>query len=202
VNDITNDAFRSADGVGSVLQNNGSNSAINNGNAVSAFVSDGAVDAEDTTFTTDSTQTARVEFDSGPGNTSVEDDSVDGAGAGTNGSDDENTIDAQAFQDAQGVFSVAQNNGPNSAINNGNTVSAIINDCVACTGSNTFNTTGSQTSVVEAGAATASEYQSPNTNTIGGSAFANVDGVYSVTQNNGANAALSNGNTISAIITN
>jgi hypothetical protein len=33
-----------------------------------------------------------------------------------------------------------------------------------------------------------------------GTAFSNVAGVYSVTQNNGANSAISNGNTVSAVI--
>ena len=96
-----------------------------------------------------------------------------------------------------------QNNGANSAINNGNTVSAIINACSACTGTATFASTSTQTSIVVAGSSTASaSANSDNSNTVSGSAFANVAGVFSVTQNNAPNSAISNGNTVSAVIVN
>ena len=43
---LTDEAFRDARGVVSVLQNNGANSAVNNGNVVSAVIADGTIEAE------------------------------------------------------------------------------------------------------------------------------------------------------------
>lgn len=191
-NTLTGSVFSSAEGVFSVLQNNGANSAANNGNAVSAFIADGVVAVLDPTFTTDSTQTARVDATNPAGlNTSIEADD----------SDDTNRIDASAFSGTQGVASVMQNNGANSALNGGNTVSAIINGCASCTGAYTFVSTSTQSSTVVAGSASAaSSAGSDNSNLMTGPAFSNVAGVFSVTQNNGANSAISNGNTVSAVI--
>jgi hypothetical protein len=189
---LTGNVFSSAEGVFSVLQNNGANSAANNGNVVSAFITDGVVAALNPDFTTDATQTARVDATSPSGqNTSTEADD----------SDDTNRIDSSAFSGTQGVASVMQNNGANSALNGGNTVSAIINDCASCTGTFSFASTSAQTSTVVAGSSSAtSSGSSDNSNLMTGTAFSNVAGVYSVTQNNGANSAISNGNTVSAVI--
>ena len=191
-NNITGNAWSGADGVVSAAQNNGANTAANNGNVVAAFMAHGDVDLADGNFDIDSSQKATVDASSGINNSIETDDS-----------DDVNSIGSSAFNSTQGVGSVLQNNGANSAINNGNTVAAIINDCVGCAGTMTFMATSTQTSMVVAGSATAvSDLTSDNTNTIGGSAFANAAGVFSVTQNNGPNSAISNGNTVSAVIAN
>ena len=192
-NTLNGDAFRNGEGVFSVLQNNGGNVAGNNGNVVSAFIADGNVDVNGiNTFNTDSTQNARVDSTVLNGNTSTE-----------QGGDDTNRISSAAFSNTQGVVSVLQNNGPNSAINNGNTVAAIINDCTTCTGTFNFTSTSAQTSVVVAGSSMATHAGgSDNTNSISGTAFSNVSGVYSITQNNAPNSAISNGNTVSAVIAN
>ncbi len=189
LNTITDQAFRNSEGVFSVGQNNGANSAINNGNTVAAAIADeGSVDAsEGVDFDVDAEQTATV----GTTGTVESTESVN--------SQDENTINTDAFQNAAGVFSVLQNNGPNSAINNGNTVAAIIGDCPQCTGANSFNVSSTSTGTVGA-FAIATNTNVNNTNLISGQAFQNGRGVFAVTQNNGANAALSNGNVVAAII--
>lgn len=195
VNTVTDTVFRDAEGVVSVMQNNAGNSALNNGNTVSAFVSDGNVTGTGPVgFTTTSTQTATVQATDGVLTNFSNELDV---------SDDTNTINDNAFQNAQGVGSVMQNNGANSALNGGNTVSAIINGCTSCTGTLTFATTSTQTALVAAASSTATHSgDSNNTNTVAGSAFANVAGVFSVTQNNAPNSALNNGNTVSAVIVN
>jgi hypothetical protein len=193
-NTVSDTAFQDAVGVMSALQNNGANSALNNGNTVSAFTTDETVDMDDTTphFTATSVQTASVGASADGTNVSSESGS----------SDDLNQALDNAFQNAQGVGSLMQNNGANSAINGGNTVAAIINDCGSCDGTLTFTTMSTQTSTVVAGTSSATHNGSSNTNTVSGSAFSNVAGVFSVTQNNAPNSAISNGNTVSAVIVN
>jgi len=188
-NQITGQAFQNSEGVFSVGQNNGPNSAINNGNTVAAAIADeGAVDASGgVDFDVTATQTARVATTGAVTSSEI------------GGSNDTNTINTDAFENAAGVFSVVQNNGPNSAINNGNTVAAIIGNCPACTGTNTFTVNGTYTGTVGS-FAVATNTAVTNTNQIVGDAFQNSRGVFSVTQNNGANAALSNGNVVGAII--
>lgn len=185
-------AFNKAQGVFSVLQNNAANSALDNGNTVAAVVSDGNVDVADITFSATGDQTAMVGSAGAVGTIS----------SGETDSPDTNTINNDAFGASQGVFSVLQNNGPNSAINNGNTVAAIMNSCTGCNGTNGFTTNATYTATVQLGVATASQINSNNTNTISENAFLNATGVYSVTQNNGPNSAINNGNVVSAIITN
>lgn len=186
---ITDNAFQSSEGVYSVGQNNGPNSAINNGNTVAAAVADdgNATTANGVNFDVDATQTATV--------------GTTGAVISTElgGSNDTNRINDNAFQNAAGVFSVLQNNGPNSAINNGNTVAAIIADCAGCAGANTFTTNANYNGTVGA-FVVATNTAVTNTNQIVNNAFQNSRGIFSVTQNNGANAALSNGNVVSAIV--
>ncbi len=207
-NDITDNAFQNAEGVFSVLQNNGANSAINNGNTVSAVISDpDTYAAAQADFDTVSTQTALVTNDDGAGanggdNTSRE--SRDGA----DGNPDTNTVDGSAFAAAKGVMSAAQNNGANSAINNGNTVAAIISDQQANTNNDEYSATSVQSATVESRFGNtpfdgnlSEEANSPDTNTVAGAAFGAAQGVGSLAQNNGANSALNNGNTVSAVIT-
>ncbi|MGH6953370.1 MAG: hypothetical protein ACREGL_04255, partial [Alphaproteobacteria bacterium] len=90
-----------------------------------------------------------------------------------------------------------QNNGANSAMNGGNTVAAIIADC-NCTGTNTFTVASNQSATVSGPSATVTT--SNNTNTVTNNAFTNYRGVSSVTQNNGPNSAINNGNTVAAIV--
>ena len=71
-------------------------------------------------------------------------DDEDGNQARWDDSDNDNTIHDDAFTEAQGVMSVVQNNGPNSAINNGNTVSAITVDNANNTDETDANTEESQ----------------------------------------------------------
>ena len=193
-NTVRDTTFQDAVGVMSALQNNGANSALNNGNTVSAFTTDASVDMDDATpnFSATSVQTASVGASDDGTNVSSE----------SGNSDDVNQAIDRAFQNAQGVGSLMQNNGANSALNGGNTVAAIINSCGSCDGTLTFTTTSAQTSTVVAGTSSATHTSSSNTNTVSGSAFSNVAGVFSVTQNNAPNSAISNGNTVSAVIVN
>lgn len=188
-NVISDWAFESAEGIFSVGQNNGPNSAINNGNTVASAIADeSTVNASlGAVLNVQSSQNATVGMDGTV--SSIE----------SGGSNDTNTINAEAFRDAAGVFSVLQNNGPNSAINNGNSVAAIISHCPQCTGANSFTTAAVSSGIVGPGA-DAIYNGVTNTNELLGNAFQNTRGIVSVTQNNGANAALSNGNVVSAIV--
>lgn len=186
-NTIGGNAFVGASGVASVMQNNGAAAAANNGNSVAAVV--GGNTHEATNVSINSGQSASVSgvFD----NISTEE-----------GSNNANSVGGNAFNSFSGVASVMQNNGANSAINGGNSVAAVISGCPSCTTSSTFQVASNQSAAVSGWAMVSDELNSTDTNTLAGNAFANSSGVLSVTQNNGANAALSNGNTVAAMVAN
>lgn len=189
-NTLTDQSFQNAAGVISVLQNNGSESAINNGNAVAAVIVDGTdALATNNEFDVEHQQTATV----GPGffSQNIYDADV---------TSNTNTIDADAFGNAEGVMSAAQNNGPNSAINNGNAVAAVIDPDGDVQGDRDFSVSASQDATVNPNNSSHEE-DSTDSNTISEGAFSYARGVGSILQNNGANSALNNGNSVSAIVT-